>query len=541
MTHDNIHDYVYILIRHGMYLYGFNPCFQMFNCTKCGKTLKTSKGQRLHELKCNRETSKCKHCQQSFSSNQALNNHEGRCQGNQKKAMAPRHKKKTTNPPTSVAEMRYTCGLCDKQFGTLKAFQLHRKTHYITTSNDQNCKQCFFKCTTRKELLKHMKTHGPAPSTSGPSNGNHTNKSPPLSIHKGFYKCVDCEEQFEKWFELRHHRAIYHSGVECDFYWKGIPWETDSSIRPPWETIETNEEGEEEILIDADLKALFDKNRATIGCGHDKGRVEGIYNYPINDYHDGDIQTLRLHLENIVECEEHAFRLNLSFGIILRHVTSGEYKYYAPYYNSMVFDHPKRINHRRDLDGFIDALEDLDLQQYLMKSTDTNTKWEKVFVTNVNYMVYRTGFPIGKPTGAKGVDDFIINKQCIVSMVHYPGTTRVYKDNLCFFRCLAYAQTKTRRVERSTTLLYGEWKFHQESAGVELPSNPTKFKGVTLDDIPILEELFHVSIDVYNLLIDGTCNKVYSSYLPPQDDDVDPPLEMNLNLHGSHFSIITRW
>ena len=55
------------------------------------------------------------------------------------------------------------------------------------------------------------------------------------------------------------------------------------------------------------------------------------------------------HMEEVYEIQQHAFRLNLHFGLILVNTETGEYRYFVPHENEALFPRPIYISRRHDL------------------------------------------------------------------------------------------------------------------------------------------------------------------------------------------------
>ena len=53
--------------------------------------------------------------------------------------------------------------------------------------------------------------------------------------------------------------------------------------------------------------------------------------------------------QRIYDRQGNAFRLNLEFGLILRHTETGEYRYFRPYSNESLFQRSVYVSRSRDL------------------------------------------------------------------------------------------------------------------------------------------------------------------------------------------------
>jgi hypothetical protein len=109
------------------------------------------------------------------------------------------------------------------------------------------------------------------------------------------------------------------------------------------------------------------------------------------------------------------------------------------------------------------------------------------------------------------------------------GSNGAYTDNLCFFRCLAVHRGAPVANLETPTKTY----FHQYLDHTELPLR--EFKGLYLDELPLLERLFNFNVFVYELkeTEEGKVNAELVRRSPYKFDDT-----MNLNLYMDHFSYI---
>ena len=101
------------------------------------------------------------------------------------------------------------------------------------------------------------------------------------------------------------------------------------------------------------------------------------------------------HIERIYNDTNFAFKINLSFGLILRHIRTLEYRYFIPYYNQNIFNVPILISRREDLSSLRERLSEMDIRTYMLRQRD-NTAWKPWCITNVNVEIYRTAFALGQ-------------------------------------------------------------------------------------------------------------------------------------------------
>ena len=79
-----------------------------------------------------------------------------------------------------------------------------------------------------------------------------------------------------------------------------------------------------------------------------------------------------------------AYRLNLEFGLILVNTDSGEYRYFTPYSNEVLFDRPIYVSRSQDLRHLRLRLQALNITDFILRQRP-DTKWKPVLVTNVTF------------------------------------------------------------------------------------------------------------------------------------------------------------
>ena len=204
-----------------------------------------------------------------------------------------------------------------------------------------------------------------------------------------------------------------------------------------------------------------------------------------------------------------AFKINVLFGFILRHMETVELRYYNSNQNNSRFCYvPHLIRTEEDLEKLLDELQGQDILEYIRQQRP-DTKWVVHLLTNVMFYVNKL---FDHPIGARVVlPDFFLRNQglvCLVGGAHGP-----YTDNL----------------EVPSKTYYHQYLQHQDMT-------PADFKGVTLDDLVVLEQMFSVNVYVYDLQEteagDIAARLVRRSPYSYQET-------MNLNLYEQHFSYVS--
>jgi hypothetical protein len=175
-------------------------------------------------------------------------------------------------------------------------------------------------------------------------------------------------------------------------------------------------------------------------------RIQDWFNFRLASY---EPEVFARYLAEVFAAQSSVFKLNLSFGFILRHTESGNLQYFhASSNNHSVFDEPFLISNASDLQKVRDGINQLDILEWIRQQRP-NSKWVVDLVTNVCFIVTKIPeHPIGKATM---LPPYILKNKAIVSLECNRNTGVPYEDNLCFFRCLAFHNgCHLKNLERDT-------------------------------------------------------------------------------------------
>ena len=221
---------------------------------------------------------------------------------------------------------------------------------------------------------------------------------------------------------------------------------------------------------DPETRALYRQHWQSIQTQENSGnRVQDRYNFTLNEM---TVSTFPEMVRRIFTQLTTAFKINLSFGFILRNVDTGEQCYYhSSQNNSRFLDVPHLIRNEEDLDKFLADLSRQDMLEYIRQQRP-HTKWVVHLLTNVTFYVNNL---FDHPIGARVVlPDHILKNKAVVGLVS--GSNGPYTDNLCFFRCLTvHRGAPVKDIETPTKTYYRQYLQQQDMT-------PADFKGVTLDD-----------------------------------------------------------
>ena len=292
---------------------------------------------------------------------------------------------------------------------------------------------------------------------------------------------------------------------------------TDDTVIP--ETIESS----------SNLFQKYTDNFRSIGQGLVVlGSVQSIFNVRFSSFDkDHGVAEIIQALKTIHENQVFSYKVALSFGRILTCTEDAEEQvmyYHASANNSSVFydsdNHQNAYFLVKDDTSFNTCLEVIK-SSVKEDTTRPDTKWQTVGNVNANLTILRSS---GGDVLLGRLDKVPANfkKHGMLHFHRHPQSKRVYKDNLCFFRCVSQHLFKSTK--------HAIKLFHQ--AYPEL--DPYTFKGVSLNDMEWLEKMFHIRVRIFSLskrkgkaVIRVVRSTLTGSY----------PV-VNLNLYNTHLSLI---
>ena len=330
-----------------------------------------------------------------------------------------------------------------------------------------------------------------------------------------FYHCHRCAHIFPTKQELYEHYMFQHNQLGSGEL-QNLPWNGDENA--PWYN-----DGD----IDTDLQNIYEMHAPIILQQHKTTPAVSSYNFPV---HKLNIETLVQQVTEIFQNETRAFKINLAFGFILRHIETNKLRYFKPYINQNVLEFPMIITKKEDINHFHEVLKTLDIINHILIQRE-NTKNKVVLITNVLYTVVPYDYTLG---GVVKLPLFIKNNHNILSL-NRERKGKYYNDNLCFFRCLTthfhphlQKERKIKKFKRKVTYYFQKWLNYNKEKGTEI----NRFTGVNLSEFCHLELCFKVNINIFELHKKNCCSSVFKSVSSFEST-------MNLNQYEHHLSYIT--
>ena len=344
---------------------------------------------------------------------------------------------------------KVVCDNCGKQYVRQQAAR-HKKSCQGGTLSCPKCPNYFTK--SQAELSYHIaKKHGPS--------------TPKLST-----TCTLCWEEFPSYYSLQRHKRTQH--------------QIGSQIGGGPADLST-------VMGDLDDDQLREELTA---CQHflsdsemENGR-HNVYNFRLAEL---DSQIINANLEKVFESLKCAAKINIALGFVLRNQENGQYRYFYAHENNTLFEKSHLLCTRGDLTTIQDKVDHCDLLEMCARER-TNTKWKFCLLTNVTiFAALLKNIPMGCKDAV--LPEPLLRNcsvNCLMSNGHGP-----YNDNLCLFRALAVHLHGPNRIEEEAKKIFNDYL---TKSGL----NPSNFLGVSLDSLPIIEDIVQLNIFIYDIDIE---------------------------------------
>lgn len=320
--------------------------------------------------------------------------------------------------------------------------------------------------------------------------------------------CRHCDDKASRLDTLRKHVRRKHrsvnagDGANAEHGLQNVPHSDGATQGPSNALGDANLDAEAEEIdvgVPADdnsfeslslrVQHILEQNRGRIETYvRESNRLQDLYNFTVRS---ASASELKGFLHKIFESQKHRFKINVSFGFILKNHLTGELVYYYASTNNRLLEHPVTVGHRADLDGVFSSIEQHDILEYCQKQRP-NSKYGVIMITNALFYVNKMkSFTIGCADAA--LQEYLLSKRSLINFIRDRHGMR-YRDNFCLFRCLAFDANGGTYVglDRDAKKLCQEF-CSQERISIN------SFPGVRIDQIPKVEDMFKVNIEIFTL------------------------------------------
>ena len=381
----------------------------------------------------------------------------------------------------------HACRHCGEVFPSYSDLRQHLDSH----ASGHKCATCGRAFTRRDHLQRHASRCRPTP-----------------------FVCDVCRRSFTRERDLdRHKRTVQCGGPPqpgpAPKRRRIASLDEDPLTPPPVEHAANDE-------LSSAIRDFVHENWGSVRTHVVHGPIQTRYNRRLTSL---DMRDLHDQLFLLFDQQTTAFKVNVSFGFVLREKENNRLRYYHSSNNccGRYLEEPSLITNRDDFDRFLARIQESDILQWAVAQRP-NSDWVCEHVTNATFFLNRI---VDHPIGCVGINlpDYVKNNKAIFGLEKdcYRNTT--YSDNLCLFRCLAL------HLGREAAALYAEYT-----------DTPVRhFAGVTLDELDKVETTFKTNVFVYKLveIADGmTTAELVRRSMGHYTET------MYLNLYEAHFSYI---
>ena len=258
----------------------------------------------------------------------------------------------------------------------------------------------------------------------------------------------------------------------------------------------------------SELQDVIIQHWGSIRTHTSHGPVQSRYNIRLMTSDIGGLE-----LGHIFAAQTTAFKINISYGFILRNRTSDRYRYYHSSCNccGRYLDEPSLITNAETFQIFLERIKEPDILKWAL-SQRPNSDWVVELVTNATIFVNRI---LQHPIGCVGIVlPSHVKRNLSIIGLEKDHHSIPYVDNRCLFRCLGL------HLDHDPKTLYAKYT-----------DQPVEtFEGVTVDELHKAETIFEVNITVYKC--SDTSAQLVRRSLGKYANT------MYVNLHETHFSLI---
>ena len=215
-----------------------------------------------------------------------------------------------------------------------------------------------------------------------------------------------------------------------------------------------------------------------------------VFNYAVETLNETIVNEKLVHFFNN---SKFAAKKNLAFDFILKNIV---FRYFYAHENDTLLDRSKLVCTRDDLAKLKDFFNKTDVIESCSRKR-MNTKWRFYWLTNL------TVFAALLKDVSMGCKDAVLpepllKNHTINCLTFEENTRQPYNDNLCLFRALSLHLRRNQRLEEVTC------KFFNSILNKMHGLSPNQFKGVHLNDTPIVENLLTLINLLYDIdIVDG--------------------------------------
>ena len=326
----------------------------------------------------------------------------------------------------------------------------HRKRS--EKQKEHKCPNCHFYTKSKEEMGYHVAKKHAEPSL------------------KQSTVCPSCEQEFPSYYFLQQHRRKEH----------GAKQRKPSDILADLKKI-VKEEGKYGEKLKEELSAC---QHFLIATEMENGRYK-VFNFQMSEL---DTKIFNEKLEEVFNKLDSAAKINIALRFVLRNIDTGELRCFYAHENNTLFEKSNLLCTKTDLITIQGKVEKFDIVEQCTQDRQ-NTKWRFKLITNVTIIaaLLKT-VPMGCP-------DFVLSEILLrhtqVNCLLSNKDKEPHKDHLCLLRELAMYMSGHIDLDSHTSRYFTEIV---SKSGYD----PKKFRGVSVQDLPVVEEIVQRNIFIYD-------------------------------------------
>ena len=300
--------------------------------------------------------------------------------------------------------------------------------------------------------------------------GYHVAKKHAQPSSKQSTVCPSCEQEFPSYYSLQQHRIKDHGAKQRK------PSDTVAELNKIVE-----EKGEDGEKLKEELSAC---QHFLVDTEMENGRHK-VFNFQMSKL---DTKIINEKLEEVFNKLDSAAKINIALGFVLRNLENGEYRFFYAHEKNTLFEKSHLLCMKAYLITIQGKVEKFDIVEQCTQERQ-NTKWRFKLINNVTIFAnLLKNIPMGCPDSV--LPDPLLKNHSVNCLLSNKDK-KPYKDHLCLFRALAIYMNGHDDLDSHTSRYFTEVV---SKSGYD----PENFHGVSVEDLPVVEEIVQRNIFIYD-------------------------------------------
>ena len=308
------------------------------------------------------------------------------------------------------------------------------------------------------------------------------------------YKCKLCKppSKFMSRSDLHRHKTREHAEVVWKLPLQKKPWEEGKF---PWGDLPGSEE----------MERIYQDNEVYILAAHQlSDPIVKVFNFPTAGFVDDQHIQRQMHYIYAHPSVKHSFKVQIAAGVILYRNKDQKYRYFKPSSNVFLLDSALLVTDMGSLEKAIVFLQEKGLDS-IIRTWRAGTEWVVLAITNLEYFVYTTNFPLAGENTDEGLPAYIKRNKGVRTMGHDERAC----DDCCLIVSIVQflnPETDPRWLLRKVQHAVVKWEQFCKDRRIDQSCPPGDIcgdKGIQIRHIHDLEQCFGINISLLKLSENG--------------------------------------